>query len=100
MAKEQELEFRTDFSELKITGVLDYEKYKTLAKHELGAFLKRDTESAARKFVSAEWTKAVNVIAKYIVIDSYYKVHEEVTAQLVYNHEKGAYVNGILTTKC
>ena len=100
MAKEQELEFRTDFSELKITGVLDYEKYKTLAKHELGEFIKRDTESAARKFVSAEWMNNVNVIAEYVVIDSYYKVREKVLAQLVYTHEKGAYVNGVMTTKC
>ena len=98
MEKEQKLDFRTDFYELKITGVLDYEKYKTLAKHELGAFIKRDTESAARKFVSVEWEKEVNVKAEYIVIDSYYKVHEKVTAQLVYNHANGAYVEAVLTT--
>ena len=89
MEKEQELEFRTHFTELKLTGVLNYDIYKEMSKQDLNEFLRRDAQQMARKFVGIEWTGDTNVRSEYIVIDSHYKIHKKVIAALLYNHISG-----------
>lgn len=89
MAREQELEFRTDYSELKLTGVLNYDIYQKMSKDDLTKFIKRDAEGLARKFVSMGWEDAVNIRSEYVVVDNYFTIKETVTAQMVYTHTTG-----------
>ena len=85
-----------DFSELKITGALDYKRYSAMDKEELRQFILKDAAQYARKFVSEEWQDAVHIISIYTVIDSSYTKKELVTARLVYAHSIG--VSGDITS--
>lgn len=79
-----------EFEELKITGALNYEKYKQMDREELRQFILKDAEGYARKFVNPEWQDSVHIISIYTVIDSSYNQREVVTAKLVYAHTLGA----------
>ena len=92
------LEFRTDYSELKLTGALNYDMYRKMSKEELCDFIKRDAAELAYKFVSKEWLDAVHIRCEYVVIDSYYHVTDKVAAHLAYTHESGV-IGDVLITK-
>lgn len=85
-----------EFEELRITGALDYEKYKQMDREELRQFILKDAAQYARKFVSEEWQDAVHIISIYTVIDSSYTQREIVTAKLVYAHTLG--IEGNITS--
>jgi len=85
-----------DFSELKITGALDYKRYSEMTKEELRQFILKDAAQYARKFVSEEWQDAVHIISIYTVIDSSYTQREIVTAKSVYAHTLG--IEGNITS--
>lgn len=79
----------TDFSHLRITGVLNYDLYKDMKDEDLLAFVCKDVTEKCCKFVSDEWQEEVNVVADYTVIDSYYNKRGNLTAKLVYKHFDG-----------
>ena len=79
----------TDFSHLRVTGVLNYHLYKDIKDDDLLAFIAKDVAGICRKFVSDEWQEEVNVVADYTVIDSYYNKRGNLTAKLVYKHFNG-----------
>ena len=79
----------TDFSHIKVTGVLNYNIYKDMKDDDLLAFVCKDVTEKCRKFVSGEWQEEVNVVADYTVIDSYYNTRGTLTAKLVYKHFDG-----------
>ena len=91
MAKENLLELgEPDFSELKITGVLNYDIYSKMKKEDLREFVLSHAENMARKFVSMDWQDVVHIKSEYVVIDTHYQTRGMVTASLMYTHELGA----------
>lgn len=79
----------TDFSELRITSALDWNRYKDMKKDEVLEFILKDCLEYVRKFVAETWQDAVHIIAMYDVVDSYLNIHEKVIAKLVYAKELG-----------
>lgn len=89
MAKAEQYSKIQDQSEMRITGALDYQRYKEMTKEELTKFILKDAHERAWKFVSPEWMDAVHIISTYTVIDSAYTHRAIVTAKLVYAHSIG-----------
>lgn len=79
----------TDFSHLKVTGVLNYHKYKDMTNDDIQAFLSRDVAEMCRRFVSDEWQEEVSVLADYTILDSRYHTHGHLQARLTYKHFGG-----------
>ena len=78
-----------DFSELRITSALDWNRYKDMKKQDVLEFILKDCLEYVKKFVSDEWQDAVHIIAMYDVVDSYLNMHDRVIAKLVYAKELG-----------
>lgn len=89
MDKQQTNYYGEDFSELRITSALDWNKYKDMKKEEVLDFILKDCLGYVKKFVSEEWQDAVHILALYDVVDSYLNVHERVIAKMVYAKELG-----------
>lgn len=87
-----------DLTELKITGVLNYDLYKVLDQKQLTDFVVRDVTERARRFISAEWSDIVNVRCEYVVVDRYYNVVERLMAFMDYTHDSGV-SNVVLSVK-
>lgn len=96
MAKAEQYSKIQDQSEMRITGALDYQRYKEMTKEELLSFIIKDAHEKAWKFISPEWMDAVHIISIYTVIDSAYNHRAIVTAKLVYAHSIG--VSGDITS--
>ena len=78
-----------DLAELKISGVLNYDLYKTCDDAQIKAFVARQVHDLALKFVSLEWEDIVNVRCEYVLIDSYYNTYGKVVACTDYTHANG-----------
>ena len=90
MTKEEFMQaYGKDLTELKVTGVLDYKRYKAMEKDEVRAFVADDVKALAQRFVSAEWLDFVEVRFEYVVVDSYYKEHCRLTGRMKYHHIHG-----------
>ena len=86
---------QSDFSELRITSALDWNKYKDMSKDDVLAFILKDCLAYVKKFTSEEWEDAVRIIGLYDVVDSYLNKRERVIANLVYAKELG--IDGEIT---
>ena len=83
------LPFRMDFSEVKLTGVLNAEIYEKMSDEAEEEFIRKDAEDRLRKFVSQKWDEDVNVSMEYIVIDYRYNEVNRLHAKTTYNHNRG-----------
>ena len=90
--EENQNEMQLSVDKLMIRGCLNAEIYRGMKDEEVNAFIIRDVNSTARKFVSEEWTGEVTVKCVYTVIDCRLNKTDEVHVDLVYNHDKGSYI--------
>lgn len=88
----------TDFSHLRVTGVLNYHLYKDIKDDDLLAFIAKDVAGICRKFVSDEWLEEVSVLAEYTILDSYYHTRGKLKARLTYKHF-GGILNSVIERK-
>lgn len=95
MTKEEFIkEHGLDLTELKITGVLNAERYKKMDEYALKEFIGRDVKERAQKFVHPDWTDTVNVRCGYVVLDYKYNLVDTVNAASEYSHFYG--VSGVI----